>query len=155
MRVIRGRDFWLGAFAGAILTILAMEPATVALRSLFAPDARLDAVKRANASLKHLADAQAAEVQSCRGKLADLEFKVEAQSSSGHKSTDACVQELTIIKGLSIKEREAIRVAGGRLYVGAVDAWTQGSPAVCRLNVPPISRPAKRPCAWPLASRSR
>jgi hypothetical protein len=135
MRVIRGRDFWLGAFAGAILTVLAMEPATTALRSLFAPDARLDAVKRANASLKNLADAQAAEAQGCRGKLADLEFKVEAQSSSGRKSTDACVQELTTIKGLSIKEREAIRVAGGRLYVGAEDAWTQGSPAGCRLNV--------------------
>jgi hypothetical protein len=135
MRIIRGRDFWLGAFAGAILTILAMEPATTALRSFFAPDARLEAVKRANASLKDLSDAQTVEAQSCRRQLADLAFKVEAQSGLGHKSADACVQELTTINGLNIKEREAIRVAGGRLYIGAVDAWTQGSPAGCRFNV--------------------
>ena len=151
-RVAGAAAAWLAGLLEARLVCgVASQQGSRAARNL-EPD---DAVKRANASLKHLADAQAAEVQSCRGKLADLEFKVEAQSSSGHKSTDACVQELTIIKGLSIKEREAIRVAGGRLYVGAVDAWTQGSPAVCRLNVPPISRPAKRPCAWPLASRSR
>ena len=39
------------------------------------------------------------------------------------------------IKGLSIKERAAVRVAAGKLYVGAEDAWTQGSPAGCRFNV--------------------
>jgi hypothetical protein len=85
----------------------------------------------------------AVEAQSCRRKLADLEFKVEAQSSPGHKSSDACVQELTTIKGISLKEREAIRVAGGRLYVGTEDAWTQGSPAGCRLNVSTDLKPGK------------
>lgn len=132
---LRSRDFWVGAFCGVLAAALAVEPLRTALRALLAPDARIQTLESENSRLRDRADAGVVEAQTCRKKLAEADFKKEAAGFSGGQATEACVRELDVIKSVNIKEHSAVRLIGGRLYVGAEDAWTEGSPAGCRLNI--------------------
>ena len=143
MQVLGGRDFWIGTFCGALVTVLATEPIRKTLQSVLAPDSRVQVLEQENGRLRDRADAGAVEAQICRKRLAEFEFRKEAVSHSGGAPSDACVRELDSIKGLSIKEHTAARLIGGRLYVGAEDAWTQGLAAGCRLNVTTDVSPSK------------
>lgn len=135
VQVLGGRDFWIGTFCGALVTVLATEPIRKTLQSVLAPDSRVQVLEQENGRLRDRADAGAVEAQICRKKLAESEFSKEAATLSMGVPSEACVRELDTIKSLSIKERTAARLVGGRLYVGAEDAWTEGAPAGCRLNI--------------------
>lgn len=137
MKGIHWRDYWFGAFCGALLAI-AFEPATSTIRLLVAPDTKIREFEQRIAALNEKALANATVAGECSKKLADVEFRAEARQPA-----DSCVRELDTIKHLSIKEHESARVLGGRLYIGLDDAWTQGVPAGCKLHLATSLEPGK------------
>jgi hypothetical protein len=132
MRDFRERSFWMGAFAGSVVAILALEPATSSIRKLFLPSSRLEELARENARLRDAASARTNEAEQCRGELSSAQFRLEAQSG---RSAEKCELDLISVRGVSIKEQTSSRFVGGRIYLGVEDAWTTGSPAGCAINL--------------------
>jgi hypothetical protein len=159
--MLQDRAFWVGAACGAIAIAALIGPIAEILRSVFAPDSRIAKLEERLAqlgnniqapqaelirqieTLRDRLDTELASAGTCQRRVADLEFRHEAKNNPGSQLGEACLRELDMVKGLKLKEAEAARLVGGRLYIGLEDAWTQ-STAGCKVNFSTDLEPGKR-----------
>jgi hypothetical protein len=150
-------DFWFGTTIGALVVILAAEPASKALASLYSSDNRLDRVeaelkardqtiaelkqRQPNADLlKQIAiqsdrlEAEKLASKEYQSQIVELEFRLDAARAPAAVPGGSCLEELTSIKGIKLREGEGSRQVGGRLYFGASMVAFQPTNAFCKLQ---------------------
>lgn len=150
-------DFWFGTTIGALIVILAAEPASKALASLYTSDNRLKQVeaelqerdqtiadlkqRQPDASLlkkiKIQSDRLEAEKLASKqyqSQIVDLQFRLDAARAHAALPGGSCLEELTSIKGIKLREGEGSRQVGGRLYFGANMVANQPTVSFCKLR---------------------
>jgi hypothetical protein len=69
-----------------------------------------------------------------RNQIVDLEFRLDAALAPAGKPGESCLEELTSVKGIKLREGEGSRQVGGRLYFGANMVANQPAVTFCKLR---------------------
>jgi hypothetical protein len=84
-----------------------------------------------------------------------LEFRLDAIRAPAAKPGESCLEELTSIKGIKLRQGEGSRQVGGRLYVGANMVANQPTVSFCTLrwssDIEPAPNKSNENCSTPVA----
>jgi hypothetical protein len=69
-----------------------------------------------------------------QSQIVDLEFRLDAARAPAAKPGESCLEELTSVKGIKLREGEGSRQVGGRLYFGANMVANQPAVTFCKLR---------------------
>jgi hypothetical protein len=152
-------DFWFGTTVGAVVAIIAAEPASKSFAALYSTDVRIERLQaeikvrdkaieqmqqnvaqptadllRQLAVQKDHIDAERVSSMQYQNQVVDLEFRLDAARAPAGKPGRACLEELTSVKGIKLRQGEGSRQVGGRLYFGANMIADQPTVSFCKLR---------------------